>query len=83
MLCSLVVEFVEATASLLSQALVVIEEGDDASWVDTVTKGLNEVLAHMKADVCSHQVTQPASVTDLAIRTRSKALKEAYHSWRH
>ena len=68
MLCSLVVEFVEATASLLSQALVVFEEGDDASWVDTVTKGLNEVLAHMKANVCSHQVTQPASVYTQGVR---------------
>ena len=62
MLCLLVVKFVEATASLLSQTLVVIEEGDDASWVDTVTKGLNEVLAHMQTNVCSYQVTQPASV---------------------
>lgn len=57
---SLVVKLVEATASLLSQALVVIEEGDDASWVDAVTKGFNEVFAHMEANVCSYKVTQPA-----------------------
>lgn len=57
MLCSLVVKFVEATTSLLAQALVVIQKGDDASRVHAVSEGLDKVLADMQANICTHQVT--------------------------
>ena len=59
----LVVKLVEATAGLLSQALVVIEQGDDLGGVHPLWEGLDEVLAHMKPNVSTHQVTQPVVIT--------------------
>lgn len=57
----LLVKLVEAAASLLSKALVVIEQRNDLCRVHSLWEGLYEVLAHMQANVSTNQVTQPAS----------------------
>lgn len=62
----LLVKLVEAAASLLSKALVVIEQGNDLCRVHSLWEGVYEVLAHMQTNVSTNQVTQPACTKAVA-----------------
>ena len=58
----LFVKLVEAAAGLLSEALVVVEQGNDLCRVHSLWEGLNKVLSNMQPNVSTDQVTQPASI---------------------